>query len=495
MNAPIQQAQHDEKAVPIDCSAEELDVAETAFRREYPAYAQTSALDDLRARDYARLDAQGHIYLDYTGGSLYAESQLQAHLDLLRGHVLGNPHSHNPTSLAATEMMDRAREYVLGYFNASLDEYAAIFTSNASGALKLVGESYPFAPSSRYLLTADNHNSVNGIREFARARGAAVDYLPVYTPDLRADRAELSAHLARAARGRANLFAYPAQSNFSGVQHSLEWIDLARSFGWDVLVDCAAFVPTNRLDLSRVRPDFVSLSFYKIFGYPTGVGCLIARKVALAKLQRPWFAGGTITIASTQGEGWHVLRDDYAAFEDGTVNYLGLPAVEIGLRHIESIGIETIHARVQALTAWLLQAMSALRHANGRPLAQIYGPTTLEQRGGTIAFNLFDAEGRYFEGREVEPLAHQSGISLRSGCFCNPGAGEAALGITREQLEQCFRPGLRMTYEQLLAYMQGTHEKDTSALRISVGLASNFADVFRFVTFLRRFLDRQASAW
>jgi selenocysteine lyase/cysteine desulfurase len=188
------------------------------------------------------------------------------------------------------------------------------------------------------------------------------------------------------------------------------------------------------------------------------------------------------------------LRDDYAAFEDGTVNYLGLPAVEIGLRHIESIGIETIHARVQALTAWLLQEMSALRHANGKPLAQIYGPTTPEQRGGTIAFNLFDVEGRYFEGREVEAPAHQSGISLRSGCFCNPGAGEAALGITREQLEQCFRPGLRMTYEQLLAYMQGTHTKDTSALRISVGLASNFADVFRFVTFLRRFLDRQASA-
>lgn len=498
MNAPIQQAQHDEKIAPDDHNAEELHAAETAFRRQYPAYAQTSALDDLRTRDYARLDAQGQIYLDYTGGSLYAESQLQAHFDLLRGHVLGNPHSHNPTSLAATEMMDRAREYVLRYFNASPDEYVAIFTSNASGALKLVGESYPFVPGSRYLLIADNHNSVNGIREFARARGAAVDYLPVYAPDLRPNQAELSVYLARAAPkrlpGSANLFAYPAQSNFSGVQHSLEWIDLARSFGWDVLVDCAAFVPTNRLDLSRVRPDFVSLSFYKIFGYPTGVGCLIAAKAALAKLRRPWFAGGTITIASTQGEGWHVMRDDYAAFEDGTVNYLGLPAVEIGLRHIESIGIETIHARVQALTAWLLQEMSALHHANGKALVQIYGPTTPEQRGGTIAFNLFDAEGRFFEGREVEAPAHQSGISLRSGCFCNPGAGEAALGITREQLEQCFRPGLRMTYEQLLAYMQGTHEKDTSALRISVGLVSNFADVFRFITFLRRFLDRQASA-
>ena len=45
-----------------------------------------------------------------------------------------------------------------------------------------------------------------------------------------------------------------------------------------MLLDAAAFVPTNRLDLGRWHPDFVALSFYKMFGYPTGVGCLLARK-------------------------------------------------------------------------------------------------------------------------------------------------------------------------------------------------------------------------
>ena len=53
----------------------------------------------------------------------------------------------------------------------------------------------------------------------------------------------------------------------------------------DVL-DASAFVPTNRLDLARWKPDFVSLSFYKMFGYPTGIGALIARRDALAKLRR-----------------------------------------------------------------------------------------------------------------------------------------------------------------------------------------------------------------
>ena len=77
----------------------------------------------------------------------------------------------------------------------------------------------------------------------------------------------------------------------------------ARDAGWHVILDCAAFAPTNRLDLAAVKPDFVPLSFYKMFGYPTGVGALIYRHEALRALRRPWFAGGTITVASVQGEG------------------------------------------------------------------------------------------------------------------------------------------------------------------------------------------------
>ena len=53
---------------------------------------------------------------------------------------------------------------------------------------------------------------------------------------------------------------------------------------WIVLLDAAAFVPTSRLDLSKWHPDFVTVSFYKMFGLPTGVGALIARKEAMAIL-------------------------------------------------------------------------------------------------------------------------------------------------------------------------------------------------------------------
>src|ERR1051326_8827036 len=319
-----------------------MDDALAAFQQQYPDFAGTRLLDDPRATEYARLDREGQIYLDYTGGGLYAERQLREHLDMLSQRVLGNPHSDNPTSSAMTELVDHARAFVLEYFHASPDEYVAIFTSNASGALKLVGESYPFTSDGCYLLTFDNHNSVNGIREFARARGAAIAYVPMTPPDLRVDNAQLFAHLEQVKGSGHCLFSYPAQSNFSGVQHPLEWIEAAHQRGWDVLLDAAAFVPSNRLDLSQWHPDFVTLSFYKIFGYPTGVGCLLARKAALSKLQRPWFAGGTIWAATVQGDNYYMAEGE-AAFEDGTLNYLTLPAVEIGLKHILSAGIETIH--------------------------------------------------------------------------------------------------------------------------------------------------------
>jgi molybdenum cofactor sulfurtransferase len=69
---------------------------------------------------------------------------------------------------------------------------------------------------------------------------------------------------------------------------------MAKSMGWDVLLDAAALAPSGGLDLGDVSPDFVTLSFYKIFGYPTGIGALVARKASLSKLSKPWFGGGTV---------------------------------------------------------------------------------------------------------------------------------------------------------------------------------------------------------
>ncbi len=459
------------------------------FLHTYPGFQSTQSLDMLRSREFARLDDGNHIYLDYTGGGLYALSQLQAHHDLLTNAVLGNPHSSNPTSQATTHLVEQTRQYILRFFNAAPEEYVVIFTQNASMALKLVGEAYPFEADDHYLLTFDNHNSVNGIREFAREHGATTAYIPVVLPDMRVDEVELLDSLEQTRPGGHHLFAYPAQSNFSGVQHPLEWIALAQSRGWDVMLDAAAFVATNRLDLGLWHPDFVPLSFYKMFGYPTGVGCLLARREALAKLRRPWFAGGTITVASVQGDRYY-LAEGEAAFEDGTLNYLNIPAVEIGLRYLEAVGPETIHERVHCLTGWLLESLSALRHRNGKPLVRIYGAINTKCRGGTVTMNFYRANGSVIDHRMIEQQANQANISLRTGCFCNPGGGEIALGLSAGELAACFRQTSqqdRFTVDDFRLCIDG---KSSGAVRVSFGLVSNFADVYRFIQFVQGLLDQ-----
>jgi selenocysteine lyase/cysteine desulfurase len=391
-----------------------------------------------------------------------------------------------------TDAVERGRAAVLDYFHGT-GEYTAVFTLNASGALKLVGEAYPFAPGGRLLLTVDNHNSVNGIREFARAKGAAVDYAPITVPELRIDVPATEALLANADPSRANLFAFPAQSNFSGVKHPLSLIDAARARGWDVLLDAAAFVPTNRLDLRVVTPDFVAISFYKMFGYPTGVGCLLIRNDALPRLRRPWFAGGTVNFTTVQGQR-HVLSSGEAGFEDGTLNYLSIPAVEIGLRHLTRIGIDAIQTRVHCLTDWLLQELRALRHGNNHPLIRLYGPETSVERGATITMNFYDPGGLLLDYRRIEELAGRDGLSLRTGCFCNPGAGETAEGLTDEDMRAAFASDPDLTLPRFLQFMRQHNGKSTGAVRVSLGLASNFSDVERFLTFAAGFRDRTLDA-
>lgn len=127
-----------------DLAAERPPIAKRAFAeflKKRPEYERRSALDTLRQCEFARLDAQGQVYLDYTGSGLYGASQVERHAANLLRKVLGNPHSANPASLESTALVEHTRSRVLSFFRADPSEYAVVFTANACHALKLVGES------------------------------------------------------------------------------------------------------------------------------------------------------------------------------------------------------------------------------------------------------------------------------------------------------------------------------------------------------------------
>ena len=97
-------------------------------------------------------------------------------------------------------------------------------------------------------------------------------------------------------------------------------------------------------------------------------------------------------------------------------------------------------------------------------------------------------EASYRQG--VEELAGQEGISLRTGCFCNPGAGEIAEGLNEEDMRAAWELGPALSLQTFLSLIQSRgHNKSLGAIRASVGIASNFADVYRFVEFAEGFRD------
>lgn len=416
----------------------------------------------LRQREFSRLDASGTSYLDYAGAALYPASIVRRDARRLQRRIFGNPHSENAPSRASTEVMEEARAQTLQFFGANPREYDVVFTANASGAMRILAEAFPFGVGSRLVLTADNHNSVNGLRVPAVEQGAEVQYVPL-DADLRA--ANPRPFLRRAVAP--SLFAYPAQSNFSGVRHPLRWVKDAHAQGYHVLLDAAAFVSSSPLSLADVRADFVAISYYKLFGYPTGVGALLLRHDALAVLRRRYFAGGTVEFVAVQNDRFR-LRNGAASFEDGTPPFLAMPAVCDGLRWLTRIGMEKIQQHVGGLTAAMLDRLVSLGDR-----VRIYGPVDTQDRGGIIAFNLCDGD-RVIDYEIVEAAARERGIAIRGGCFCNPGAAEHAFGFRADRARECLRGPFSIP--RFRACMDGA---PVGALRASLGVATTTDDLDR----------------
>lgn len=449
-----------------------------------PEITDSAFFNALRQKEYPHLDASHQVYLDYTGGNQYSLSQLQAHFSRLQHTVFGNPHSVNPASAASTQLVEDTRRKVISFFHA--DDYHCIFTANATGALKIVGECYPFEENGRFVLLADNHNSVNGIREYCQSKGGSFAYSPIHYEDLELDAGALQNLLADKTPYKHKLFAFPAQSNVSGVRHDMRWIQQAQDLGWDVLLDAAAFVPTTQLNLQEVTPDFVSVSFYKIFGYPTGIGCLLVRKDKFHLLHKRWFAGGTVSAVSISSP-HHFLTTNHERFEDGTVNYLDIPAVKTGLEFIEFIGLDRIHQRIEHLMAYLLPRLIALQHSNGKPLLHIFGPTHRTHCGGTVILNVFDVNGEQYPFEHIEQDASKLGISIRSGCFCNPGIDETNNCLTTDELARYYSSRDNGNFKDMMQFLG----KMRGAIRISVGIPTTQQDLDTCIAFIKNYIDKK----
>ncbi|GMF44809.1 unnamed protein product [Phytophthora fragariaefolia] len=480
------------------------------------AYGYGDAIDEMRKTEFPHL--HGSVYLDHAGATVYSKTQLDAAFQELHAGLFTNPHSAvgNAQAESTTAKIESVRRQVLAFFSASEEEYALIFTSGATAALKLVGESFPWSKDSTFAHAMDSHTSVLGIRGYAAASGAAIKCVGLNELErLENDRdvSETSPAQVAATEETASmsLFAFPAECNFSGVRHSLALVDKIRAGCWRncsslsqdsdptkwlVLLDAAKYVATHQLDLSVHHPDFVVLSFYKIFGYPTGLGALLVRKQALSSLKRNYYGGGTVK-SILAGRNFAVLRglddkgDESSRFADGTQSFLSILALRHGIKQVGKLGMMNISAHTASLRTLLVDKLSSLKHWNNHPICEIYGKITMtQQQGPIVAFNFRRADGSYVGYSEVHKLAEIHNIHLRTGCFCNPGACQHYLGLKESDLMSNIAAGHVCGDD--IDLVKGL---PTGAVRLSLGYMSTFEDIEAFVVFASKyFVCRTAPA-
>jgi selenocysteine lyase/cysteine desulfurase len=123
-------------------------------------------------------------------------------------------------------------------------------------------------------------------------------------------------------------------------------------------------------------------------------------------------------------------------------------------------------------------------------MVRIYGPATTTARGGSLTMNFYDPDGHLLDYRRIEEMASDQRISLRTGCFCNPGAGEAAEGLTADDMRAAAEEPAGMTLPRFLQFLQYRGGKSAGAIRASLGIVSNFHDAYRLLAFAADFRDQ-----
>jgi len=265
----------------------------------------------------------------------------------------------------------------------------------------------------------DNHTSVLGMRNVDNIR---LNNVPVRSVSqsvavatLTADVEERNASEQPITLGN-SLFVYPAQCNFSGVKYPLSWIhkiqkgafEINKSNGrrWFCLLDAATLASTNPLDLSAVSPDFVCLSFYKLWGLPTGLGALLVRNASATVLRKRYYGGGTVQVALSS-QSVHVLRPVlHERFEDGTINYLSIISLRHGLDWWRNVGLTPakLSQHCFLLARYTHKRLRQLHHANNRAAVCLYADTAYDDpdcQGGIVNFNMVRDNGLFVGYMEV----------------------------------------------------------------------------------------------
>jgi molybdenum cofactor sulfurtransferase len=285
-------------------------------------------------------------------------------------------------------------------------------------------------------------------------------------------------------------------SNMNGERLPQEWTGKLRFSlhhpNTYTLLDAAALVSTTPLDLSNhlFAPDFVALSFYKIFGFPD-LGALIVRKAAGHLFDnRKYFGGGVTEMTSCIGEEWVERKQSslHVRLEDGTLAIRSILALKCAIAAHRKLfgGLREVSEHTSWLARTLHTRLMNLKHFNGVQLCHLYkAPRAAygdkSTQGATVAFNICKSNGAYVGPWHVGALLRAHSIHVRTGTVCNPAGVACALGIDSKWLRTAFDGGYRCNTE--VDILGG---KPIGIVRVTLGAMSTMGDVETLISCLER---------
>ncbi|KAJ6626919.1 pyridoxal phosphate-dependent transferase [Mycena sp. CBHHK59/15] len=440
-------------------------------------------------------------YLDYAASAVAPILTLHSLSSSIATTLYSNPHSRSSSSVATSLEIERCRGRILEDLfglstSLSKSKWDVIFTSGATASMKLVGDAFPWkAGASRYRYLKQSHTSLVGVRGSALARGAIVDALDV-------DDVLESFHN----DSQATLFGYPAQCNATGQRLGLELSRRLKQRHPNVyiLLDAAAYLSTAVLELDSIpiedAPDFIACSFYKLFGYPTGLGCLVVKKSSASCLQRnSYFGGGTTDAISVSSPFWSQPRRSlipgpiHERFEDGTLPFLNIIALGHALNTHRRLykSHRNVSKHVATLLSFATHELSLIKHANGRPVflqhRAFSSARYLEEPGPIIAFSLLGPSSEFIGHVTLDQLATINGFHIRAGGLCNTGVLASAFDLSDRDLMDEYERGRSCWDDEEFGGVGKDTQRPLGIARISFGASSTIDDVLHWISFIRRY--------
>ena len=301
----------------------------------------------------------------------------------------------------ATFAFERARGKVARFIGAASPK-ELVFTRNTTEAINLVARAWGDAnlrAGDRILLSVmEHHSNLVPWQQLAQRTGAQLEFLPIDGQG-RLVLDKLDAQLAGV-----KLVAITQQSNVLGTINPVREIAArAHDAGALVLVDGAQSVPHMPVNVQELGVDFLAFSGHKMCG-PTGIGALWGRRQILEAMP-PFLGGGSMIRTVTLHE--TTYADIPARFEAGTPAIGEAIALGEAVDFLTGIGMDKIFAHEQHLLGYALERLAEVEGLT------LYGPPSLEMRGGALSFTL---EGVH--PHDIAAVLDGEGVAVRAGHHC-----------------------------------------------------------------------------